>query len=175
MQFRSSNSKFTHFGGDVVSNVDDSSHGVKLSGGSTGGVIEAVGDDDNITLTVRGKGTGNTIIGSTGGQISLNSTRTTIGSGSTFNMSMIQRYFVHFTVPALSSGAADVSTVTVNGLTTNSMLILQSRVQPNSTVVGVHVTGRCSTADELVVTYHNNSVSSISGSTQSAYLLQIKG
>ena len=65
MLFRSSNSKFTHFSGDVVSNVDDSSHGVKLSGGSTGGVVEPVGDEDNIVLNVRGKGAGGVNLGST--------------------------------------------------------------------------------------------------------------
>lgn len=174
MQFRSTNSKFTHFQGDVVSNVDDSSHGVKLSGGSTGGVVEPCGDEDNIALTVRAKGTGLTVIGSTGGQISLNSTRTTIGSGSTFNMSMIQRYFVHFTVPALAADAAAVSTVTVAGLTTNSMLIFQPRLELNSTVAGVIATARCSTANSLAITFVNTG-STLSGSTQSAYLLQIKG
>lgn len=66
MQFRSTNGKFTHFSGDVVSNVDDSSHGVKLSGGSTGGVIEPVGDETNIALTVRPKGTGPFTLGSSG-------------------------------------------------------------------------------------------------------------
>lgn len=63
MKFRSSNvAGFTHFGGDVTAQVN-SSHGVQLSGGSTGGIVQAVGDDANITLTLRGAGTGNVAIG----------------------------------------------------------------------------------------------------------------
>ena len=69
MLFRSTNAKFVHFSGDIVSNVDDSSHGVKLSGGSTGGVVEAVGDETNIGLTVRPKGSGPLVLGSSGGQV----------------------------------------------------------------------------------------------------------
>lgn len=41
----------------------DSSHGVQLSGGSTGGRVDAVGDDNNITLSLAGKGTGPTVVG----------------------------------------------------------------------------------------------------------------
>lgn len=65
MLFRSSNAKFTHFQGDVISNVDDSSHGVGLFGGTTGGLVQAVGDEDNVTLSVRGKGAAGVNLGST--------------------------------------------------------------------------------------------------------------
>ena len=101
-------------------------------------------------------------------QITVNTTPAT----STTAVLMMQRYLVQFTVPALSSNAADTSTATVTGLTTNSVLVLSPRVQPNSSVVGVEVHARCSTADELTLTFLNGSVSSLSGSTQSAYLLQ---
>lgn len=47
---------------DIVSNIS-SSHGVRLTGGSTGGIVEPVGDDANISLRVRGKGTGGVILG----------------------------------------------------------------------------------------------------------------
>jgi len=50
--------------GGIVSNVE-SSHGVLLDGGSTGGIITAVGDDANISLRIRPKGTGSLILGST--------------------------------------------------------------------------------------------------------------
>lgn len=66
MRFRSSNAKYTHFSGDVLSNVDDSSHGVKLSGGTTGGMVEATGDEDNVALTVRPKGAGPMQVGGSG-------------------------------------------------------------------------------------------------------------
>lgn len=57
MIYRSTNNAFTHFSGDVTSNVD-SSHGVQLTGGSTGGVVQPVGDDTDITLVLKGKGAG---------------------------------------------------------------------------------------------------------------------
>lgn len=87
-------------------------------------------------------------------------------------LQMVQRYRIDFSVPALSSNAAAASTVTVTGLTTNSLLLFTPRVQVNSSVVGVEVHPRCSTADELTLTFLNGSVSSLSGSTQSGYLLQ---
>ena len=101
-------------------------------------------------------------------QITVNTSPAT----STSFVQMVQRYRVDFTVPALSSQSADTSTVTVTGLTTNSVLVFTPRVQVNSSVVGIEVHARCSTADELTLTYLNGSVSSVSGSTQSGYLLQ---
>ena len=71
MLFRSSNNKFTHFQGDVLSNVDDSSHGVQLAGGSTGGIVQPCGDEDNIALTVRGKGTGGVNVGNSSQTVTL--------------------------------------------------------------------------------------------------------
>lgn len=62
MNSRSSNARFTHFGGDVISNVE-SSHGVQLTGGSTGGVVQAFGDDTDISLALLGKGAGGVRIG----------------------------------------------------------------------------------------------------------------
>jgi hypothetical protein len=76
MDYRSTNLRFVHYGGDVTAAIE-SSHGVQLSGGSTGGIVQAVGDDANISLTVRGKGTGGVVIG--------NSSQTvTLGSGTGF-------------------------------------------------------------------------------------------
>jgi len=59
--------------GGIVSNVG-SSHGVLLDGGSTGGIVTAVGDDANISLRVRAKGSGTLFLGSTGGGIVFGST-----------------------------------------------------------------------------------------------------
>jgi hypothetical protein len=85
---------------------------------------------------------------------------------------LVQVYRVDYTVPVMSSYSASPSTVTVAGLTTNSVLILTPRLQTNSTVVGITMEPRCSTANELTITFLNESASSISGSTQSGYLLQ---
>ena len=96
---------------------------------------------------------------------------TTPATSTTFGL-MVQRYFVEFSVPTLSSAGSAVSTVTVIGLTTNSILILQPRVALNSTVAGVTISGMCSTANSLAITFANNSISTLTGSTQSGYLLQ---
>lgn len=148
--------------GNIISNVG-SSHGVKLSGGSTGGVVTAVGDDANISITVTGKGSGLTILGSSSAPVRI--------SGSTTSFVNINRFFVQATVPALSSASAAESTVTLVGLTTNAILMLQNRLKLNSTVTGVTAKARCSTADELTIEWHNVSQSSLSGSTVSFYLL----
>ena len=57
MDRRSTSAEYTHFGGDVTAQVN-SSHGVRLSGGNTGGIVEAVGDDTNVSLTIRAQGVG---------------------------------------------------------------------------------------------------------------------
>lgn len=119
MQFRSSNSKFTHFQGDVLSNIDDSSHGVKLSGGTTGGVVEAIGDETNIALTVRGKGSGNVTLGSSGasvfiagsttpfmGHIRFTDTAVATPNFATTNAMVMETTHVITGVPAATAGAA---------------------------------------------------------------------
>lgn len=201
MNNRSTANAFVHFGGEVISNVE-SSHGVQLGGGSTGGTITAFGDDANIALTIRAKGSGIVTVGDssngsamagstlsitagssitisgpisiTSSAATINSTRVFFGNGSTTPISQVQRFFVEYTVPVLAAGASAVSSVTVTGLTTNSVLVLQPRLVQNTTVTGVWSFARCSTADELIVEIHNNSASTLSGSTVSAYLLQFK-
>lgn len=167
MQYRSTNAdgKYVHFGGALVAGADYGS-GVELNPNSSGvaPIITSVGDETNKGLTIKAKGTG---------QLTLGDSSNTVQFGnSTTVFSKIQRYLVQATVPALSSVASAESTVTVTGLTTNSILILQNRVKLNSTVTGVTASARCSTADELVIEWHNVSASSLSGSTQSFYLLQ---
>jgi len=87
MERRSTNAagRYVHFGGDVTAHAE-SSHGVRLSGGTTGGIVEAVGDDTNVTLTLRGQGTGGVVVGAAGqtvtvAGISANSTAITLVSG----------------------------------------------------------------------------------------------
>lgn len=126
--------------------------------------MEAFGDDANISLTVRGKGTGAVSVG--------NSSQPVLIGGSTSGIALTQRYLVQYTIPALSSGPYSVeSTVAVPGLTTNSVLVLQNRLINNSTG-GVTIHPRCSTADELTLMFANQSDSTLSGSTASGYLLQ---
>ena len=81
MDRRSTSDQFTHWQGDVTAQVG-SSHGVRLSGGSTGGIVEAVGDDTNVSLLLRGQGTGIVTVGSAGGgNVTLG-----VGAGGTVNV-----------------------------------------------------------------------------------------
>lgn len=99
------------------------------------------------------------------------SANTSPATSTTF-LQLMQVYRVDYTIPTMSSNASAASTVTVAGLTTNSVLILTPRQQNNSSVVGIEVEPRCSTANELALQIFNASGSSITGSTQSGYLLQ---
>lgn len=180
MEFRSTNDNgYIHRQGDIVTNVSsggpiNSSHGVHLTGGSTGGIVQPAGDESNIALRVRPKGSGPLILGSTQGSVALG------GNDSTTFMSMVQRYRIDWTVPALSSAGLDASfadsTITLLGATTNSIFVFQERVNLNSTnSTGIFVSRvRCSTTDELRLTVANGGASTVSGSTMSAYLLQFR-
>ena len=100
-----------------------------------------------------------------------NATALRIGQTSTTRIMSAERYLVQFTVPALSSGASAESTVAITGLSTAAAMFFTARQALNSTVVGVVAVPRCSTASELVLVISNHSQSSLSGSTQSGYLL----
>lgn len=161
MNFRDS-SIATHFTRGIIAGVD-SSHGVKIEGGSTGGSIAAVGDDDDVSLSFAPKGLGT---------LRLNSTRTAIGA-STTTFTGIRRVRVDFTVPNLAANESAVhgSSLALAGLTTNSVIVLQPRAALNSTITGVDVQARCSTAGALHLTFMNNSGTTLTGSTMSAYAL----
>lgn len=133
MYFRNS-SAASHLGGDLVVGVE-SSHGVQLSGGSTGGIVEPVGDDSAITLNVRAKGTAGI----------------QLGVGSTSGLLRVQRYLVQFTPPAIAATTSAESTFTVVGLSTTSMLVFNTMGSSGAYII----TPRCSTGDELVLKFTN--------------------
>lgn len=162
MRYRSSNARgWTHHLGDLVAHVE-SSHGVQLSGGSTGAVVEAVGDDANVLLLVRGKGTGFTQLG--------NSSAVARVGTSTTGISAIQRYVVQFTPPDLSSFAATDSTFTVTGATTNANYVFTESSAVSTVYILSNV--RCSTANEVTIRFTNHGPSTISGSSNRGTLLQ---
>ena len=103
-----------------------------------------------------------------------NATALRVGQTSTTAIKAVQAYRVDFTVPALSSGGSAASSVTVSGLTTNSVYIIQPRVALNSSIVGVQVNASCSTLGSLHLEFSNNSISTLTGSTQSGVLLQFQ-
>src|SRR3990167_10270504 len=128
MDRRSTSAEYTHFGGDVTAQVN-SSHGVRLSGGSTGGIVEAVGDDTNVSLRIRAQGAANINIGnssqpiivSTGGTLQLGSTAPFAG-------------FIRFTSTAISTPDFNTtnamvieSSVTITGANSSHFVLAQLR------------------------------------------------
>jgi hypothetical protein len=169
MEYRSSNGG-NHQTNDIVAAVG-SSHGVQLSGGSTGGLVESVGDDANIALRVRGKGTGAVLVGNSSQAVILGGNVIGIGSASTTFLTLVQRYTVQFTPPALAASTSVSSTFTVVGLTTNAALVFTPRTNLS---MAYNVIPRCSTADELTLTFQNITGSTIGTgeSTNRGVLLQ---
>lgn len=204
MEFRSTNDNgWVHFQGDLISNVSsgqaiNSSHGVHLTGGSTGGIVQPAGDETNIALNVRGKGSGLVNLGTASQTLQLtstavttpaglslgtatqpfflNSTTATLGSRSTTAIAYMQRYRVDFTVPALSSngaaGSYAESSLTTAGVTTGALYFLTQQKPYNSTYQ-VMINVRCSTLGSVNFGYTNFGVSTLTGSTMSAQLFQI--
>lgn len=136
MEFRSSNLKFVHYGGDILSNTDDgSSHGVQLTGGSTGGVVQPCGDEANIALNLRAKGSGPLTFN--GGPVNFNNTGTYAITSTLVNITST-------TVNVGSSGAVvtvaggapfsgfikvtDTAVATPNFATTNAMVMETTHV-----------------------------------------------
>lgn len=169
MEFRSTNDNgYNHYQGDIISNVSsgqaiNSSHGVHLTGGSTGGIVLSAGDESNIPLNLRAKGTAGL----------------RFGVNSTSQIPLIQMYRIDWTIGALSSAGIDAasadSTITVAGATTNSVYVVQRRGALNSTnSTGLFIEACCSTAAEIRLRTYNIGASTISGSTMSAYLLQVQ-
>ena len=156
MEFRSPNDNgYSHHQGDLVTNVSsggaiNSSHGVHLTGGSTGGIVQPAGDEANIALNVRGKGTGSVILG--------NSSQSVQFGTSTAAISGTFRYVVEFTPAVLAVNAQSESTITVTGLTTNAGLTFTARTAASPLYLfGV----RCSSVGELRLNQYNGSGSTI--------------
>lgn len=161
MQFRSSNGKFTHFQGDVLSNIDDSSHGVKLSGGSTGGMVESIGDETNIALTVRGKGNGPLTLGSTGAVVFMGGSTAPFGG-------FLRHTDTAVATPNFNSTNAMVveSSVTITGVNSGHFVI--GRVRSNGVASTDFTVGdfrTTSTGGEVLFTFTKHSTVTVSAST----------
>jgi hypothetical protein len=139
MNFRSSNTEgFVHFGGDVMSGAN-CTRGVLLSSNT----IQAVSDNDNENLVLRGKGTGGVLIGNS------TSAFTGIGRGIAVSTGM-----------SLPASAIVYSTITIPGVAVGDALFL-SRSTGMSTALGMAgswVTG----ADEGSYAVINNLASTAS-------------
>jgi hypothetical protein len=161
MDRRSTNvTGFVHFGGDVRSGAQ-AGIGFSLGSASTGSTawIESVSDDTNANLGIRAQGAGTITIGTSSNKVAL--------GGCTRAVKM-QIYAVDIDPPAMAASTSALSSVTVTGLTTNSILVLTPRmpIQPSYSWIP-----RCSTANELIIQWINNSASTNSDSTNSGQLM----
>lgn len=184
MNFRSSNAAFVHFGGDVVSNVE-SSHGVMLTGGSTGGVVQPVGDDANISLAVAGKGTGAVRVGNSSSPVILNGAVTSSGSmvissgqtlqvGSTAPFAgFVRQESTAVATPNFNStgNMTVVSTVTMAGIN-SSCLILANGINLSNGVTVDAFAG--STAGSINVRWNKTSTVVIGASTATIRFVAIR-
>jgi len=139
MDRRSTSAEYTHFGGDVTAQVN-SSHGVRLSGGSTGGIVQSIADDTAASLRVFAQGAGNLLlgvaanpgeiagssIGLTSTHIALKSTRVVLSTGSVLQVGSTAPFagFIRFT---------DTAVATPDFNTTNAMVI-----ETSATITGAN-------------------------------------
>ena len=135
MERRSTNPLgYTHFQYDLTAHVG-SSHGVRLSGGSTGGIVEAVGDDTTVSLRLRGQGTGGVFLGA--------------------STSPITGYVIVTSTTVVAADAstevrAILSTMTAAGVTTNAVVAASERTSDTSLFL---LTAVCSSADEITLSW----------------------
>ena len=173
MQYRDS-SIGTHFVRGVAANVD-SSHGVKLSEAfgagssvSTGGLVEPIGDDANISLRVRPVGSGLLILGSTLAAVQIGSDSTL----STTALSAVQKYLIQYTEPSLSSGpASSFVTITVPNADTAANFVFNP-VANNTGMGPIQVT--CSTTGQVSVLYASGNAAALTGNTNTARILMFR-
>lgn len=188
MEFRSTNViGYSHFQGDLVTNVG-SSHGVQISGGSTGGSIFPVGDDANISLTIGSKGTGALNLGSTvagapaalgsasTGNVTIGSTNSTVFiSGSTAPFSGFLRMTdTAVATPNFATTNAMVMETThaFAGLTTNYFLLAQPQNLSTDCLLAQVFVG--STAGEIHCRFVKVSTLAVSASTATISFLAIR-
>lgn len=126
MEFRSTNDAYSHYQGDLISNVSEggpqnSSHGVQLTGGTTGAIVTAAGDKTNIPINFAGKGTAAVRVGNSSSPLILVSQSATFSTGTVLQVGSTAPFagFVRFT---------DTAVATPNFNTTNMMVMETTHV-----------------------------------------------
>src|SRR3990167_7989723 len=162
---------YVHHGGDITAHID-SSHGTRLSGGSTGGILEAVGDDTNVNLTVRAQGTGTLILGSSGQPVQIG------GSTSVFR-GMIAFQDTAVTLPSWTSTQSGISTVltthTITGITTGSIVFGNLRDDTGTLSVALAaVSVSRSTANEVHCQFVKTTTLAFTGTTATINFLAFR-
>jgi hypothetical protein len=154
----------THYGKGVVAGVE-SSHGVKISGGSTGGVVEAVGDDTDISLLLKGKGAGGVFIGNSSSPFSgfLMHTDTAVATPNfaTTNAMVMETTHVITGVPA----------ATVGGTTNAFIVAMPHNLSTDCALVNAYIG---STATEVHCRFLKASTLSVGASTATISFLIVR-
>mgnify|MGYP001571671590 CR=1 FL=1 len=187
MDTRSTNAVgYTHFTGDVTAQVG-SSHGVRLSGGSTGGIIESVGDDADVTLSISAKGAGGVVIGNSSNAITLGngSTLLTLGAtggqvrmgGSTAPFYGMVRYTdTAVTTPTLfndtDAGRVAETTHALTGVNSSHFIIAQSTNLPAAVTIAGAYPG--STAGDVHIRFAKGSTVAVAGTTCTVQFLAFR-
>lgn len=189
MQRRSTNNLgYTHFAGDIVSNVD-SSHAIQLTAQSTGGIIQPMGDDTSIALTIRAKNAGILALGNStnavdiaGSSVSLTSThlnvastRISFSSGAQMQIGSTAPFagFIRFTSTAVSTPNFDSTnlmvietSVTITGVNSSHFVLAQFQnngiASTDMTIANVRTT---STANEVLIAFEKHSSVTVAAST----------
>ena len=141
---------FVHYGG-VVRSGAQSGRGVELGVNQSTAATDAVtiiptGDDDNIPLVLVGKGTGSVRVG--------NSSQTVQFGNSTSPLAGIVRGISTTRPPELAALGTDVSTMTIAGISTSDILILEGPVSSFSTNYVISHSF-ISSASEVKIQYYN--------------------
>ena len=175
MERRSTNDiGYAHFQGDLVSNVG-SSHGVTLRGGSTGGIIEPIGDDTSISLTVRAKNAGLLELGNSTQRLNINSTLVVLSTGSVLQVGSTAPFagFIRFSDTAISTPDFNTtnamvigSSVTITGANSSHFVLAQLRnngvASTDMSIVNARTT---STANEVLFAMAKFSTVTVAAST----------
>ena len=161
MERRSTNvNGYTHFQYDLTAHVG-SSHGVRLSGGSTGGIVEAVGDDTNVSLTIRGQGTGAVTVGSSGQAVFL--------AGSSAAFAGFQRVTdTAVATPNFNTTNAMVieSSVTIAGVNSSHFILAKfAHNEVASTDMTIGYVTTTSTSGEVLIGFEKHSTVTVAAST----------
>ena len=178
MEYRSTSLiGYVHYQGEILSNVG-SSHGIRLSGGSTGGIIEPYGDDANITLRVTAKGSGGVVLGGANQQVVISSGGGELLVGSTAPFAG----FVRFTSTAISTPDFNTtnamvigSSVTITGANSSHFVIAQLRNNGvTSTDMSILNPRTTSTANEVLFGMAKFSTVTVAASTATMDFLLIR-
>lgn len=163
MQYRDS-SIATHYSKGVIASVD-SSHGVRIEGGSTGALIEPVGDDANISISIKGKGTGAVFVGGSSSPFSgfLMHTDTAVATPNFNSTNLLVMETTHTIagVPALTAGA-----------TTNAYVLAHPHnLSTDCALLYAYV---ASTADQVHCRFAKHSTLTVAASTATIDFLIIR-